>query len=176
MKKRNALKNAVVCILYLSIAGAFLTGLSGCGAGYSNKSLFPDDVQTIYVEMFESQSFWRGVEYRFTDALTKRIEADTPYKIVFTQDKADSVVTGQIVSVNRSAITSERQTGRALEKEATLEAIVSWKNLRTGKLLINNETVSASASYSEWQEQGFDYATGIAANNLARKIVELMEK
>ena len=70
----------------------------------------------------------------------------------------------------------ERETGRILEKEVHLQAIVNWKNLKTGELLIDNESVSASASYSEYQQQDFKYASSLAANNLARKIVELMER
>ena len=54
--------------------------------------------------------------------------------------------------------------------------MVNWKNLKTGELLINNKSVNASATYSEWQNQGFSYASTLAANNLARRIVELMEK
>jgi hypothetical protein len=36
--------------------------------------------------------------------------------------------------------------------------------------------VSAEAAFSQWQNQGFSYASALAANNLARSIVELMEK
>ena len=60
--------------------------------------------------------------------------------------------------------------------EVELRAVVNWKNLKTGELLINNQSVSASASYSDWQKQDFLYASNLAANNLARRIVELMEK
>jgi hypothetical protein len=73
-------------------------------------------------------------------------------------------------------VSYERQTGRAIEKQVELRAVVSWKNLKTGEVLIDNKTVSASASYSEWQNQGFGYASTLAANNLAQRIVELMEK
>jgi hypothetical protein len=125
--------------------------------------------------MFDNTSFWRGVEYELTDALAKRIEADTPYKIISSRDRADTVISGQI-QVNELALTSERETGRALEKEVQLRAVVNWKNLKTGDLLIDNRSVAASASFSEWQNQGFNYASTLAANNLARKIVELMEK
>ncbi len=85
-------------------------------------------------------------------------------------------MTGQITSIGESVLTSERQTGRALEKEVELEVLVSWKNLKTGELLLDNVSVNASATYSQWQNQGFRYASTLAANNLARKIVELMEK
>lgn len=144
--------------------------------GYSNESLFPQDVTSVYVKMFDNRSFHRGVEYELTDALAKRIEAQTPYRIVSSTDRADTVISGQIVSIAESVLTVERQTGRALEKQLQLRAVVNWKNLKTGELLINNSSVSAEATFSQWQNQGFSYASALAANNLARRIVELMEK
>ncbi|MHC4632276.1 MAG: hypothetical protein ACYS9C_13560, partial [Planctomycetota bacterium] len=71
---------------------------------------------------------------------------------------------------------TEREIGRVLEQELELQAMVNWKNLKTGELLINNQPVSASASYSAYQMQDFKYASTTAANNLAQKIVELMEE
>jgi hypothetical protein len=69
----------------------------------------------------------------------------------------------------------ERETGRPLERELLLRAVVNWKNLKTGRLLIDNKSVTAEATYSDYQNQDFSYASALAANNLARKIVELME-
>lgn len=151
-----------------------LLALAGC-AGYSNTSPYPKDVATVYVEMFDNQSFRRGIEYELTDALAKRIESQTPYKIVSNRDKADTVISGHIAQVKESVLTTERQIGRAMEKNVELRAVVSWKNLRTGELLIDNKTVSASASYSEWQSQSFAYGSTLAANSLAVRIVEMME-
>jgi hypothetical protein len=159
----------------LSACCLILWGCEGM-SGYSSGSLYPEQVQSVYVEMFDNRSFRRGVEYELTDALAKRIEAMTPYKVISDRAKADTVLSGEIVSVGESALSYERQTGRALEKEVELRAVVNWKNLRTGEMLVDNKTVSASASYSEWQSQGFGYASALAANNLAQRIVELMEK
>jgi hypothetical protein len=144
--------------------------------GYSNEFLYPEDVSTVYVEMFDNQTFYRGIEYELTDALAKRIEVETPYKVVSNPERADTVVNGKITSVRQPILSAERQTGRALEKEVELMAVVSWKNLKTGQILVNNTSIGASATYSEWQQQSFDYASTLAANNLAQRIVELMEK
>jgi len=165
----------IAFIIFFGSIVAALAGLCGC-AGYSDESLFPQEVSSVYVEMFDNKSLWRGVEYELTNALAKRIEAETPYKIISSRDRADSVISGQIVSIDQLWISTERETGRALEKEVELQAVVNWKNLKTGELLINNQSVSASASYSDWQKQDFLYASNLAANNLARRIVELMEK
>jgi hypothetical protein len=150
--------------------------LAGCGiGGYTNKSLYPQDVRSIYVEMFDNRTFRRGIEYTLSDALAKRIESDTPYKIVSDRDRTDSVIGGQLIVISESILTMERETGRALEKEVILTATVNWKNLRTGRMMINNESVSAAASYSDFLSQDFTYASSLAANKLAQKIVEVMQ-
>jgi hypothetical protein len=151
--------------------------LGGCGpsTGYTNGSLFPTDVNSVYLQMFDNRSFRRGIEFTLSDALAKRIEVDTPYKIVSSQDRADSLMTGQITLAGESILTIERDSGRALEKEVILTAVVNWKDLQSGKLLINNRTVTASASYSDFQGQDFAYGSAIAANKLAQYIVQLME-
>jgi hypothetical protein len=124
---------------------------------------------------FTLSSFRRGIEYTLTDALAKRIEAETPYKIVSSRNRADSIISGQLVAVGEGILTLEREIGRPLEKEVMLTAVVNWKNLKTGRLMINSETVAAAASYSQFQNQDFTYASAVAANKLARNIVQLME-
>ena len=173
MKINSKIEMRFFITVILAFAGC--AGLTGC-SGYSNESLYPKQVTSVYVEMFDNRSFWRGVEYKLTDALAKRIESQTPYKVVSSCDRADTVISGQILSIDQGALSRERQTGRLMEKEVLLEAVVSWKNLKTGELLMNNQTVNASASFSEWQSQGFDYASALAANKLAQQIVEQMEK
>jgi len=165
---------AILCLLS-SILCLLSSGCNGIG-GYSNESLFPQELSSVNLEMFDNQSFRRGVEYELSDALSKRIEAETPYKIISSRDRADSVISGQIVSINESVLSMEREVGQALEKEVQLKAVVSWKNLKTGELLIDNQTIRAQATYSEFQNQDFSYASALAANKLAQKIVELMQK
>ncbi len=164
-------------VIFIGVCLCILLLGTGCSLkGYSNESLYQEEVRSVYVEMFENQSFRRGVEYELTDALAKRIEAQTPYKIVSNRDKADTVLSGQIMTVGESILTLERQTGRPIEKDVELKAVVNWKNLKTGEFLIERENATAAASYSEWQSQGFEYGSSLAANKLAQKIVELMEK
>ena len=172
-------KAAGVLLLLCSCVILFLSlTFCGCAAmkGYSNESLYPKDVESVCLEMFDNQTFRRGIEYELSDALSKRIEAETPYKIVSNRNHADTIISGRIVSIGEIALSTERETGRILEKEVELQAVVNWKNLNTGELLIDNQTVSSSASYSEYQMQDFKYGSSLAANKLARNIVELMER
>jgi hypothetical protein len=145
-------------------------------AGYSNESVFPEEISSVCLKTFDSGTFRRGVEYELSDALAKRIELETPYKIVSDLDRADTVMSGQIVSMGELALSTDREMGRVLEREVEVRAVVDWKNLKTGQLMIKHRLVSASASYSADQMQDFNYASTLAANNLARKIVELMER
>ncbi len=157
---------------------AFLSlTLNGCAGmfGYSDESLFPQDIESVRLEMFDNQTFRRGTEYDLSDALAKRIESDTPYKIVTSADRADTVISGQITNISESALSIERELGSVLERELQVVAKVNWKNLKTGELIIENQSVTASASYSTFQNQDFKYASALAANKLAEKIVELME-
>jgi len=167
----------MIMSLFTFVLGLCILTFGGCPGlrGYSSESIFPQDMTSVCLEMFDNQSFRRGVEYELTDALAKRIEADTPYKIISSRDRADTVMTGRIVSIKESVLTSEREIGRALEKEVQLNAVVTWKNLKTGELLIDNQVVTAEATYSQYQMQGFGYASTLAANNMAKKIVEMME-
>ncbi|MHC4633337.1 MAG: hypothetical protein ACYS9C_18990 [Planctomycetota bacterium] len=120
----------LVCLLF-----------SGCAemSGYSDEPLFPQDVSSVCLEMFDNQTFRRGVEYELSDALAKRIEVETPYKLVSSLDRADTVIGGQIISMEIFELSTEREIGRVLEQELELQAMVNWKNLKTGELLINNQ-------------------------------------
>jgi hypothetical protein len=144
--------------------------------GYKAGTLFPREVNSVYVEMFDNLTFRRGAEYKLTDALAKRIEAETPYKIISDRDRADTLVSGRITWLGEALLTMERERGLPLEKEFEAVAVVSWKNLKTGELLIDSRSVSGSASFSDYQNQDLDYASSLAVNNLAVKIVELMEQ
>ena len=147
---------------------------AGC-SGYSNQPLYTNSVKSVYVEMFDNTTFQRDLEYDLTDAVAKRIEAETPYKIISDKSRADTVLSGAITSIGSSVLTIERETGRALESQAEVMARFSWKNLKTGEYLLENSTASATASYSQFQEQGLDYASKTAANKLAERIVEQMQ-
>jgi len=173
--KDRAMGPRSLSALMLLCACALCLSFCGC-AGYSNESLYPDDVSSVCLEMFDNQSFRRGVEFDLSDALAKRIEVNTPYKIVSDSDRADSVMSGQIVSIGNFALSIDPEIGGVLEQEVEVRAVVNWKNLKTGQLMIDHLSVSAAASYSTYQQQDFKYASTLAANNLARKIVELMEK
>lgn len=176
--KMQGSKENKLNVFFASLFPYFLTSLlpffAGC-SGYSNQSLYNDKVRSVYVEMFDNSTFQRDLEYDLTDAIAKRIDAETPYRIISDKSRADSVLSGKITGISHSALTIERQSGRALENQAEVSAEFSWKNLKTGQYLIKSSTASATASYSEFQQQSPNYASKTAANKLAERIVEQMQ-
>jgi len=161
----------IIRFVFIVIAAALPAG--GCG-GYQNSWLYPQTIRTVYVEMFDTTSFRRGHEYALTDAVCKRIESQTPYKIVSNRDTADSVLSGRL-GIRTGVLATDRYTARALEKETLVTVTVTWKDLRTGKLLIDSREVYASSSFSEQMGQDFEYAIDRAVNKAAVGVVELME-
>lgn len=174
----KSMKVSVPAVAAIMLVGMLAT-LSGCVGGigeYTNGGLHPDDVVSVYVEMFDSSSFRRQHEVVLTDAICKRIESETPYKIISDRNRADTVLSGNISSIGSGVLATDRNTGGTLEREATVNVVVNWKNLKTGELLVDNKTAIGMASYSSELGQDFDYAARVAVNNAAVRVVELMEK
>lgn len=167
------MKKKTILLLVIVILGMALS-MGGCG-GYQNSWLYPEQIQTVYVEMFDTTSFRRGYEYPLTDAICKQIELKTPYKIVSDRNIADSVLSGQL-GIASSTLATDRYSARPIEQETLVNVRVTWKDLKTGRLLIDGEKVYASSSYSRPLGQTFEYSMSRAVNKAAVRVVELMEK
>jgi len=163
----------ILLTLAAAVTLPLLTTFGGCG-GYQNGWLYPQDVQTVYVEMFDTKSFRRGFEFTLTDAICKRIEAQTPYKIVSDRKAADTVLSGEM-AIRNMVLAVDRYTGRPLEFESGVTVVVTWKDLRTGRLLIDRQEVMAAATFSNQLGQTIDYSLSRASNKAAVRVVELME-
>jgi hypothetical protein len=162
-------------------AAALLAG--GCaGYQFGNQSLYPTDVQTVYVPIMESVSFRRGLGERLTEAVIREIELRTPYKVVNSAN-ADSILTGRIVSEGKSVLVPGL-TGDARDIQARLKIQVSWVD-RRGRELRNNEVIPLPSEVTDVEgtgnvvpEVGQSVATAQqkAIGAVAQQIVGLMEK
>ena len=174
MITKTKVKTCLIANLILVLSGLLLLAGSCSLEGYSNSWPYPEQIRSVYVEMFDTSSFRRGYEYVLTDAICKRIEAQTPYKIISDRDQADSILSGSLQTRN-SVLTVDRSSGSPLEQEALATVTFSWKNLRTGEVLINNEMVRTSAPYSHFLDQTYEYSAHEAVNKAAQRVVERME-
>ena len=157
------------------LAGTML--VSGCG--YSMEPMHPTDVKTVYVSMFTrgKDVYRRGIEFRLTEAVVKRIQQDTQYRIV-DKAKADTQLTGSLDLIPQRVLSFNPDTGLPNELEMTLVASFTWVDLRTGKTRVKRTNVRETATYVQASPLNEDFFQGSedAVNRLAITIVEQMEK
>lgn len=92
------------------------------------RSLYAPDVSTVYVPIFESESFRPELGERLTEAVVKEIELKTPYKVVGTSG-ADSVLTGRITSDTKRVVVEDFHDAPR-ELDLNLQVDVTWLNRR----------------------------------------------
>jgi hypothetical protein len=143
-------------------------------AGYTAGSVHPDNVHSVFVQVFASKDFRREIEFRLTEAIQKRISINTPYKIT-TKEKADTILTGEIVQVANTMLGASFDSDLPLENQMTLTVNFTWKNRRTDEIIAQRRGMMQTGEYLPLAgETAFD-ATEIAVNVMARRIVEAME-
>ncbi|MCK4628522.1 MAG: hypothetical protein KAT56_05930 [Sedimentisphaerales bacterium] len=161
---------------YYSILIVFTFMCWPMGCGYSTGNLYRTDVETVFIPIFESQSFRRQVEFEITGALARQIELNTPYKVVSNRSEADTILYGRILGIGETVLTQQRQLDRPLENKVVLKVNVIWKDLRNSELLVDNQTFQVSGDYAVLLGAGSGSAVRKGANDLAVRIVEKMEK
>lgn len=166
-----------------AILAILLIAMPGC-SGYhvGNRSLYAPDIQTIYVPMFESNSYRRHLGERLTEAVVKQIELRTPYKVVGSPD-ADSVLTGRIISdTKRVVVNSQTDEGRKLEHRLLVH--VTWTNRCTGQVYYDQavplDVPAIDITQASYQvpEIGQSVATGLqqAIDQVAERVACVMEQ
>ena len=156
---------------------ALVTGCAGYQVG--NQTLYRPDVQTIYVPIFQSESFRKDLGERLTEAVVKEIQLKTPYRVVCASD-ADSMLTGTIINETKT-ILSEDIDDVPRNIGTNLVARVRWES-RTGDLLRENlvalpPVLQVSQTADLIPEGGQSVATAHqrAISQLAEQIVAQME-
>ncbi len=157
------------------LAGVLLVslpvGLAGCG--YSSNAVFQDDVKTVYVDMFESRTFRRNLEFMLTEAVKKRIATDTPYRVA-AREKADTILRGEVLEARQTAYAPDFRTRQPREKQLTLVVRVQWKDVRNGKMLVDRPLLLQSVDYTPAAGESEPFARQKDIDRLAARIVAQM--
>jgi hypothetical protein len=163
-------------------AVAFVLLLGGC-AGYQigTRSLYAPNITTVYVPMFESDSFRPYLGQWLTEAVVKQIELKTPYKVVDSVT-ADSLLTGRILAVKKSVqIEDPYDNPRDITVDFKIE--VSWVD-RHGGLIRPPTSIALPATLIHFGQtsslvpeggQSIATANQEAIAGLAEQIVSTME-
>lgn len=171
-------------ILLLALAGcgynrgdasqASTTAASGGAGGYHWSSVYRQDVRTVAVPIFSNKDFQRGVEFSLTKAIVNQMEAKTPYKVV-PRERADSILEGEIVSVRVNTLSEDRFSAIPQEQLLDITVNFTWKDLRTGKILVSRRGWEQTATYYPTLGEGRFTGTQSAAERLALAIVQELQ-
>lgn len=99
--------------------------------GYSSAPNYDCSIRTVHVPIFQNRTLRRGLEFDYTRAVIREIEAKTPYKTVDSPVGADTELLCTIVNT-RKAIINNNQIGEVREGEITIGVEVIWRDLRPG--------------------------------------------
>ncbi len=152
--------------------------LSGCASdsqtGWHWGSVYREDIHSVAVPVFTSKDYRRGVESQLTDSLVKKIEEYTPYKVE-PRDRADTVLEGEIVAITPSTLSLNPYTATPQEQEYSIIVNFTWKDLRTGKILLSRQGFEQATTYFPSLGEGQYVASENAVEKLALGIVNEME-
>lgn len=157
-----------------SVVVLILGGLLSGGCGYSTARPFATDIQSVHVEMFHSEEFRRELEFRLTEAIIKRIEMDTPYRIA-SRGKADALLTGNIVQVRNRTFGDDFETDLPREIGSTVVVRFRFQDMRSGDILVERPRFVYQTSYIPPVGESFTVGMTRALDGLAEQIVEAME-
>ena len=156
-----------------------LAALTSCSSdptkGYSSTSTFPQAISSVSVPIFTTKSYVRNVEFELTDALIKEIEARTPYKVT-SEQRADTIVLGQINSVELGQLSKSPRTGLSEEVIVSVTIDFQWRDLRSGKVLLERKAYSGHGLFvpSSPTSEPVELGTFATVQQLARDVVAEM--
>jgi len=154
-----------------------LTVLLG-GCGYTVDSPFPDDVRTVHVPIFKRGKgvFRRDIEFDLTEAVIKRMQLDTPYRLA-DRGEADTELKGEIHEIEQQILYWNTDFGFPREMAVTFIVSFQWIDLRTGEIRArrDNMRVMVTRASDHPFDQTFFQSQEEIVNQLAKRIVEHLE-
>ena len=160
-------------------ASLVLWSVVGCGystdrdAHYRTENSDKRPIRTVAVPIFQSREFRRDLEIQVTEALKKRLEVESPYKLA-NEARADSAIYGEVLEVRQGTI--GRDFVRVRPRETALTMVVSWhwKDLRSGEILVNRPSFVQTVDYIRPLGEDFYHATQRVSDRMAERILEEM--
>lgn len=160
--------------------------MAGCGyehpghydetpkSGYQWHSLFREDVQTVAIPIFSTRDFRRNVEFKLSKSVINQLEAHSPYKVV-DRDHADTILEGEISKVDVTNLSRSFQEGIPQEQLMTVTVNFVWKDLRSGRILMQRKNFQQTASFYPTLGEGEFVGSQQAVEKLALGIVQEMQ-
>lgn len=147
---------------------------SGDGGGWHWSSTYRQDIHSVAVPIFTTRDYHRGVEFQLTDALVKKIEEFTPYKVE-PRERADTLLEGEIVSIQTTTLQLDPYTATPQEEQYSIIVNFTWKDLHTGKVLMTRQNFQQTTSYFPTLGEGQWVGSENTVDRLSLGIVHEME-
>lgn len=124
------------CLLIFLLLASCSLLLAGCATdytifGYHLGSQARKEIKTVRVPIFRNATFYRDLEFELTQAVIKRIQDTTPYKVV-TDGPADAQLAGTI-RVGASHMAVQNELNEARSRDFILAVEVSFVDTHTGQ-------------------------------------------
>ena len=111
------------------------------GCGYhtvGSKADLPQNIRTIAIPGFVSQSQTFRIEQRITDAVVREFNSRTQYHVIHeSKGDADAVLQATVLSASATPLAYDSKTGRAVSALVTVSVQVAMTD-RQGKALFDN--------------------------------------
>ena len=179
-----AMNFPVRCGLVIATIAFVVTGCAGYRFG--NNTLYAPNVRTIYVPVFQSDSFRTtpsiDLGERLHEAVCKEIEKRTPFKVVGDEATADSVLTARVVA-DTKRMRVESPTDQSRMVEMNYQVLVTWAD-RGGSVIASGDVPLPAATVDVGQAAALvpEFGRSVASTQmesiekLAQQIVGLMEE
>ncbi len=161
---------SMISRLTLSLMALATVLWSGC-CGYTSQGLFREDIRTVYVEVFDNDTFRRGLEVELTKAVVDEIKLRTPL-LLAPRDRADSILSGRLVEFNESTRVKSADD-EVLVARMTAKVRFRWRDRLTGVDIVPERTVEESVQIAESLEKTL---SELAFRETAQRIVEEMQQ
>jgi hypothetical protein len=139
---------AVLAPLCMALAGCgyHMSNMGEPEASYKWNTLYRDDVKTVAIPIFANRTYFQGVEFRLTKAIINDLEAYSPYRVA-PRERADTILEGEVERVRVRTISNNRVSAVPQEQMYTVVVRFTWRDLRTGKILVHREDFEQSAPF-----------------------------
>jgi outer membrane lipopolysaccharide assembly protein LptE/RlpB len=120
---------------------ALALSITGSGCGYhtvGHAVALPQNVHTIAIPGFVSQSQTFRIEQRLTDAVVREFNTRTQFHVIHeAQNDPDAVLKGTVLAASATPLAYDSKTGRVASALVTVSVQVTLTD-RQGKVLFQN--------------------------------------
>ncbi len=172
--RKKAAAHLINCSGIISCVVVLLSAIGCARYNLGNQYLFRNDIRTVHVPMFESESNRKFLGQRLTEAVVKQVEQSTPLTIT-DPAVANSFLRGRLIRDQKTVVTENRfDEGRAVRTAFRVE--VDWVD-RAGVPLMPRRSVTIDHSVAFIPEGGQSMATAQqeVIDRIAREVVGQME-